>query len=88
MPDKSKKPRSHSSRSAKKTRSPKALKKKSSSAKSKKIEVDILSPAAMENLYYISHIAADCLEYRGFGWPNPQKKKKVVQNLENPQKVR
>jgi len=37
--------------------------------------VDILSPAAMENIYYISHNAVDCLEFRGFGWPGATKKK-------------
>uniref|UniRef100_UPI0009B45C0F small lysine-rich protein 1 n=1 Tax=Monopterus albus TaxID=43700 RepID=UPI0009B45C0F len=47
-----------------------------SSAKSTKKEVDILSPAAMENVYYISHNAVECLECRGFGWPNANKKKK------------
>ncbi|XP_032445035.1 small lysine-rich protein 1 [Xiphophorus hellerii] len=39
------------------------------------MEVDILSSAAMENLYYISHNAPDCLEYRGFGWPNSQRRR-------------
>ncbi|XP_032094390.1 small lysine-rich protein 1 [Thamnophis elegans] len=45
--------------------------------KSKKaaVEVDILSPAAMLNLYYIAHNAAACLEFRGFTWPGSQKKK-------------
>uniref|UniRef100_A0A673XMB1 Uncharacterized protein n=1 Tax=Salmo trutta TaxID=8032 RepID=A0A673XMB1_SALTR len=33
-------------------------------------EEDILSPAAMQNVYYISHNAVDCLEFRGFGWPD------------------
>ncbi|XP_018543037.1 small lysine-rich protein 1 [Lates calcarifer] len=76
MPTKSKKSRSQSSRPAKKTGSPKTPKKKSSSAKSTKTEVDILSPAAMENVYYIAHNAVDCLEFRGFGWPSSNKKKK------------
>ncbi|XP_026545009.1 small lysine-rich protein 1 [Notechis scutatus] len=45
--------------------------------KSKKavVEVDILSPAAMLNLYYIAHNAAACLEFRGFPWPGSLKKK-------------
>ncbi|XP_034262985.1 small lysine-rich protein 1 [Pantherophis guttatus] len=45
--------------------------------KSKKatVEVDILSPAAMLNLYYIAHNAAACLEFRGFQWPGSLKKK-------------
>ncbi|KAL7370429.1 hypothetical protein ABVT39_000442 [Epinephelus coioides] len=76
LPTKIKKSRSQSSRPAKKTGSPKTPKKKSSSAKSTKTEVDILSPAAMENVYYISHNAVDCLEFRGFGWPHSNKKKK------------
>lgn len=48
-----------------------------SAAKEKK-EVTILSPAAMENLYYIAHSAVDALEIRGFGWEGdgPRKKKK------------
>lgn len=74
-PLKSRKSRSHSSRPAKKTGSPKTPKKKCFSAKSSKTEVDILSPAAMENVYYISHNAVDCLQYRGFGWPQKKKKK-------------
>ncbi|XP_029317623.1 small lysine-rich protein 1 [Cottoperca gobio] len=73
MPTKS---RSHSSSPAKKTGGPKTPQKRSSSAKPTKKEVDILSPAAMENIYYISHNAVDCLEFRGFGWPNSKKKKK------------
>ncbi|XP_014840470.1 PREDICTED: small lysine-rich protein 1, partial [Poecilia mexicana] len=64
---------SSKSKSAKKTRSPKTLKKKPSS-KCNKMEVNILSCAAVENLYYMSHNAPDCLECRGFGWPNSQKK--------------
>uniref|UniRef100_A0A8C5A8Z4 Uncharacterized protein n=1 Tax=Gadus morhua TaxID=8049 RepID=A0A8C5A8Z4_GADMO len=51
-------------------------KKRSSSARTSQAEVDILSPAAMENLYYIAHNAADCLELRGFGLQNSKKKKK------------
>ncbi|XP_072858543.1 small lysine-rich protein 1 isoform X2 [Pogona vitticeps] len=45
--------------------------------KSKKApaEVDILSPAAMLNAYYIAHNAAACLEFRGFPWPDSPKKK-------------
>uniref|UniRef100_UPI0037E9C2A7 small lysine-rich protein 1 n=1 Tax=Semicossyphus pulcher TaxID=241346 RepID=UPI0037E9C2A7 len=76
MPPKSRKSRSHSSRPAKKSGSTKTPQKRSSSAKSPKTEVDILSPAAMENVYYISHNAVDCLEFRGFGWPHSNKKKK------------
>ncbi|XP_033987278.1 small lysine-rich protein 1 [Trematomus bernacchii] len=72
MPTKS---RSQSSQPAKKTGGPKTPKKRSPSAKSTKTDVDLLSPAAMENVYYISHNAMDCLQFRGFGWPNSNKKK-------------
>lgn len=43
-----------------------------------KEEVTIMSPSAMENLYYIAHSAVDALEVRGFGWEGggPKKKKK------------
>lgn len=30
----------------------------------------------MENVYYISHNAVDCLRFRGFEWPHSKKKKK------------
>ncbi|XP_070281140.1 small lysine-rich protein 1 [Myotis yumanensis] len=49
---------------------------KSRGKKQKKQEVDILSPAAMLNLYYIAHSAADCLHLRGFRWPGDPKAKK------------
>ncbi|XP_066118403.1 small lysine-rich protein 1 [Saccopteryx bilineata] len=44
--------------------------------KQKKPEVDILSPTAMRNLYYIAHNVADCLNMRGFRWPGAPKSKK------------
>ncbi|XP_067391003.1 small lysine-rich protein 1 isoform X2 [Emydura macquarii macquarii] len=55
----------------------KRSKSKGSKKKTKKpvSEVDILSPAAMLNAYYISHNAAACLEFRGFSWPGSPKKK-------------
>ncbi|XP_072621035.1 small lysine-rich protein 1 [Vulpes vulpes] len=49
---------------------------KSGGKKQKKPEVDILSPAAMLNLYYIAHNVADCLHLRGFRWPGAPKSKK------------
>ncbi|XP_074482497.1 small lysine-rich protein 1 [Sebastes fasciatus] len=76
MPTKSRKSKSQSSRPTKKTGSPKTPQNRSASAKPTKTEVDILGPAAMENVYYISHNAVDCLKFRGFGWPNADKKKK------------
>ena len=36
----------------------------------------MLSPAAMDNLYFIAHDAPDALDKRGFGWPDASKKKK------------
>lgn len=70
----SRKSRSHSGRPAKKAESRRSSK-RSVSAKATKSEVDILSPASMQNVYYISHNAVDCLEFRGFGWPESTKKK-------------
>ncbi|XP_055009237.1 small lysine-rich protein 1 [Boleophthalmus pectinirostris] len=74
------KTRSHSSRPAKKPGPSqthnKTPKKKSASAKTPKPEVDLLSAAAMENLFYISHNAAHCLEFRGFGWAKKSKSRK------------
>ncbi|XP_070558097.1 small lysine-rich protein 1-like [Ptychodera flava] len=49
---------------------------KSASPKPAKKPVDIMSPDAMTNAYYICHNAVDLLESRGFGWPNAPKKKK------------
>nr|XP_027805893.1 small lysine-rich protein 1 isoform X1 [Marmota flaviventris] len=49
---------------------------KSHGKKQKKPEVDILSPAAMLNLYYIAHNVTDCLQLRGFRWPGAPKGKK------------
>ncbi|XP_026217270.1 small lysine-rich protein 1 [Anabas testudineus] len=76
MPSKSKKSKSNKSKPAKKAGNQSTHKNGSSHAKSAKTEVDLLSPAAMENVYYISHNAVDCLEFRGFGWPKSNKKKK------------
>ncbi|XP_067284092.1 small lysine-rich protein 1 [Pseudorasbora parva] len=75
MPSGTKKSRAQSARPAKKSKRKRSSKKRSVSAKSTKTGVDILSPAAMENIYYISHNAVDCLEFRGFGWPGATKKK-------------
>ncbi|XP_038175348.1 small lysine-rich protein 1 [Arvicola amphibius] len=44
--------------------------------KPKKPEADILSPAAMLNLYYIAHNVADCLYLRGYPWPGAPKGRK------------
>ncbi|XP_076861024.1 small lysine-rich protein 1 [Brachyhypopomus gauderio] len=81
MPTATKKSRSHSARPRKKSVKKQASKKRSANAKSAQPEVDILSPAAMENAYYISHNAVDCLEFRGFGWPQAPKKKGKKQKI-------
>ncbi|XP_061570362.1 small lysine-rich protein 1 [Cololabis saira] len=72
-PNKSRKSKPRSSKSAKKSGNPKSLRKKSNSAK---MEMDILSPTATENLYYIAHNAAAFLTLMGFGWPKSTEKKK------------
>ncbi|XP_068526295.1 small lysine-rich protein 1 [Anas acuta] len=60
-----------------KSSKPKRAKGKSSKKKGKKAvkDVDILSPAAMLNAYYVCHNAPACLELRGFPWPGSPKKK-------------
>jgi len=72
-------------KSAKLKRGPKTKGRKKKRAKSKtrdpstvkkKVEIDILSPAAMLNAQYICHDAAECLEKRGFKWPDKGGKKK------------
>ncbi|XP_062862564.1 small lysine-rich protein 1 [Trichomycterus rosablanca] len=73
MPTGTKKLRSHSAKTRKNNEKKRPSKKRS--AKCVKPEVDILSPAAMENAYYISHNAVDFLEFRGFSWPEATKKK-------------
>ncbi|XP_068128729.1 small lysine-rich protein 1 [Hyperolius riggenbachi] len=71
MPTKSAK----SKGSAKSNGKGKKVKKTKKKSKEPKPEVDILSPAAMLNAYYISHNAVDCLEFRGFNWSGAPKKK-------------
>ncbi|CAF0762071.1 unnamed protein product [Didymodactylos carnosus] len=52
-------------------------KKRSKSAvESRNTQVDILSPAAIINAYYICHNVADCLDARGFPWEGAKKTKK------------
>ena len=50
-------------------------KKSASTEKIEKPPVDMLSPVAMENLYFIAHGAPEALVLRGFGWENAPKKK-------------
>ncbi|KFP01997.1 Small lysine-rich protein 1, partial [Calypte anna] len=60
-----------------KSSKPKGRKGKGSKKKQKKEEkeVDLLSPAAMLNAYYICHNAPAFLQLRGFPWPGAPKKK-------------
>ncbi len=39
-------------------------------------EIDVLSPAAVINAYYICHNVTDCLTARGFAWAGAKKKGK------------
>ncbi|CAH1967557.1 unnamed protein product [Acanthoscelides obtectus] len=59
----------------KKTGKPKKGGKKSRS-KSARCNVDIFTEAAMENAYTTCHNVQDLLRWRGFPWPDAQKKKK------------
>ena len=76
---KSKKPKSSRSKSRSKSRSPsrKGGKKSARKGSSKSVkDVDLMSPAAMSNAYYVCHNAVDFLNARGFGWEGASKKKK------------
>ncbi|KAK3755024.1 hypothetical protein QZH41_011060 [Actinostola sp. cb2023] len=66
---------SHNSPSRKGKKSGKKSRSPSPSAKSKK-PVDLLSPDAMVNGYYISHNAEQFLGFRGFGYEGDSGKKK------------
>uniref|UniRef100_A0A8C3XBI7 Small lysine rich protein 1 n=1 Tax=Cyanoderma ruficeps TaxID=181631 RepID=A0A8C3XBI7_9PASS len=61
-----------------KGKKPKGGKGKKSSKKGAKKEVkgvNLFTPAAMLNAYYISHNAAAFLQFRGYPWPGSLKKK-------------
>ncbi|KAB0801650.1 hypothetical protein PPYR_03836 [Photinus pyralis] len=45
-------------------------------SKSARYTVDIFNEAAMENAYATCHNVQDLLKFRGFPWPDAQKKKK------------
>ncbi|XP_060527202.1 uncharacterized protein LOC132702533 [Cylas formicarius] len=47
-----------------------------SRSKSARCNVDIFTEAAMENAYATCHNVQDLLKWRGFPWPDGQKKKK------------
>ncbi|CAF3157725.1 unnamed protein product [Rotaria socialis] len=65
-------------KSAKTARATSASPKRKSRAKSADVrpEVDVLSPAAVINAYYICHNVSECLEARGFPWDGAKKGKK------------
>ncbi|XP_077357409.1 small lysine-rich protein 1 [Festucalex cinctus] len=76
MAVKTTKSRSHSSKPTKKTGPPKAAKKRSTGDKAAKEDAaDVLSVAAMQNVYYIAHNAATCLEFRGYGCSKDKRNK-------------
>lgn len=75
QPAETKKSKSHSAKPKKKSDKKRPSRKRSANSTCTKPAVDILSPAAIENAYYISHNAVDCLEFRGFGWAEAPKKK-------------
>ncbi|CAF1135544.1 unnamed protein product [Adineta ricciae] len=56
--------------------SPKRKSKSKKKAAEPRPEIDILSPAAVINAYYICHDVTDCLTARGFAWEGAKKKKK------------
>lgn len=45
-------------------------------SKSARCNVDVFTEAAMENAYTTCHNVQDLLKWRGFPWPDAQKKKK------------
>lgn len=45
-------------------------------SKGARYTVDIFTEAAMENAYTTCHNVQDLLKWRGFAWPDSQKKKK------------
>ncbi|KAJ8959518.1 hypothetical protein NQ314_006254 [Rhamnusium bicolor] len=45
-------------------------------SKSARCNVDIFTEVAMENAYTTCHNVQDLLKWRGFPWPDAQKKKK------------
>lgn len=45
-------------------------------SKSARCTVDIFTEVAMENAYTTCHNVQDLLKWRGFAWPDSQKKKK------------
>ena len=69
-------PRRSRSRSKSPGGKKKGRKARSASPKVAKKPVDLMSPAAMTNAYYIAHGPQEFLEMRGFAWPDAPKGKK------------
>ncbi|CAF0729573.1 unnamed protein product [Rotaria sp. Silwood1] len=69
---------SKKSKTAKAERSSSGSPKRKSNGKSAedRPDIDVLSPAAVINAYYICHNVADCLDARGFAWEGAKKGKK------------
>ncbi|UJR23500.1 hypothetical protein I4U23_026498 [Adineta vaga] len=70
--------RSSSASSKRKIRQKSTSPKRKARAKSANVrpEIDVLSPAAVINAYYICHDVSDCLEARGFRWEGGKKGRK------------
>ena len=60
----------------KKAAKPKKSNGKKLRSKGARFTVDVFTEAAMENAYTTCHNVQDLLFYRGFPWPDAQKKKK------------
>lgn len=75
---KKKKPKAAAKKNGDKKKAPKAKKttRKHGKAKSSRCAVDIFTESAMENAYTTCHNVQDLLKWRGFPWPDAQKKKK------------
>lgn len=73
-----KKPKNGDKAAKKKTAGGKSKKtvRKGGRSKSARCNVDIFTEIAMENAYTTCHNVQDLLKYRGFPWPEAQKKKK------------
>ncbi|UJR25404.1 hypothetical protein I4U23_006751 [Adineta vaga] len=56
--------------------SPKRKSKSKKKVAEERPPIDVLSPAAVINAYYICHNVTDCLTARGYAWEGAKKKKK------------
>lgn len=76
MAGKGKKKKFKSNKNGEGKKKPKKTGKVRRRTKSSRIQVDIFTEAAMENAYFTCHNIQDLLKWRGFPWPELQKKKK------------